>query len=373
MPIAMRGQVAVWPEAPDARCELVDRVEDQLLLGDTCYRFVRLDKAGAGDAVTSSNGAAGRALFAWCRDRASSRGEGFDEMLTPRVAAELHRALTHRARELAARDEPRRDWKDPGALNWPLLLRSIIACIAAGASHRTAQREGISTLLGRLVDEVYHIIADLRPTPELALRMLRADDRPRLCRHHARVLAALFAAVLRAAGRDEPVFALEVTGRPYFSSPSGHCWNWFVDLARAQIVAIDLTGALANRSTDDDVFSTRLDWMAMNNVSAFLHFLFIEVWRSGSAAVVRDAMPQLIDPDTTRGQSLLYRLAQHEHLTTRARARIVHGLERRGFDAISDWRRVVEQVQVNPLLRAGARATFGDGTAQLQLLDAIGL
>jgi len=124
-----------------------------------------------------------------------------------------------------------------------------------------------------------------------------------------------------------------------------------------------------------DVFVAQLDWMAINNVSAFLHGLFIQAWFERSAAVIRDALPQVIDPRTPRGQSLLYRLAQQMHLHPKARARVIDALERCGFAAaIPDWRAAIDRVPRNPVLRIGLRTTpGGDGAAQLELLDAIGV
>lgn len=361
--------------APDARRQLVAGVEDELALGGTRYRFVKLARAGSADVRTAPpEDPIARALLAWCQDTPAGQGPTLDAMLTPRVVSELHRALADRTGELVARGDVPRSWEDPGRLPWPELLHLIIACISAGASDPSVRRGGIATLVPRLARKLRHVVDDFSSTPALALRMLRPDDRPRSCRHYAPVLPLIFDAVRRAAGREEPVFALEVTGRPFLTSQLRHSWNWFVDVSRAEIVAIDLHTALKDRTAAQDVFSVWLDWMEMANVSAFLNGLFYRAGtQPGAAAVaVLAAMPRLIDPATPRGQSLLYRLAQQPGLHKRARARIVHELERRGFAAvIPAWRQDIERALANPSGRLLASLMFAD--AQLEMLDAIGL
>jgi hypothetical protein len=279
------GPAQTWPQALDERRARVDEVENELVLGQTSYRFVRLDRAGKDAGRASSVVEAERGFFASCQNT-QLPSEPLDEVLTPPVAAGLHRALARRVRALIERGELSHGWADPAQLAWPDLLRAIIACIAAGASDPTAFRFGIAT---RILRELRYIIAG------------------------------------RARGKD--------------------------------------------------LFGTQLDWMAMNNMSAFLHGLFIQAWFGRIPAAIRDALPQLIDPGTPRGQSLLFRLAQPVHLHPKVRARVVDELDRRGFAAaIPDWRDAIDHVRQSPFLRAGLSTTSGgDGAAQHELLDAMGV
>jgi len=270
-----------------------------------------------------------------------------------RAAGELWESVLRSARSLRGHpvlsrfaDRPLDGWETfaqiavvlaDGMTYAPLLLGDEDDRVPSGhASARTwrARAEAVELLLVSLVQYLWF---DRRSLPSLARLPFERGLRG-MCRHYGLLVQTLFEVGKRVTGRNSDCHVATLGGTAVFSAGMNHAWNWFISERDARVVAVDLTGAdwLLDRQKASSIFNKGFDATRWNNVAVFLWDL-LELYEQVDGLLYRSAhlqhlFPRLVEPQTLRGQVLLYNLARQAGLDAESRARIGRFLGRRGFD-----------------------------------------
>lgn len=260
------------------------------------------------------------------------------EEVTERTARELWDALATRASALSRAGRLAPELGEVDRLDSWQLVHSIAATVADGMTYAWsggqdfdpdeprgdwARRwQGLTLLLS----SAWQLRSDLRALPWLARQPLRRGLRG-LCRHYSAIVTTLFFAAKRATGRHMDAWVPAIEGCHRFLSSWEHAWNWYVERDAQRIVAFDLTGAdwLLDRGQADTPFNRGFDGSRWNNVSCLLARLFAGYACDGPLGgrpEVPVALKALVDPQSQRGQALLFHLTWQTGLHPGARERV---------------------------------------------------
>lgn len=188
----------------------------------------------------------------------------------------------------------------------------------------------------KLTSALKALTLDFRNPVWLAKRSLNGRLRV-LCRHYATILQILFYAAKRATGRFEGAHVISAIGVPWFGSPFGHAWSWFVRKDSCKVIALDLTLAdsALDRGRATSIMNPGLDATRWTNASSFVMRLFFEYLVEGSSlyrdARVLDALSSMVDPSTDSGQMLLFNVLRTVWIDQRLQHHLTKHLADRGF------------------------------------------
>jgi hypothetical protein len=154
---------------------------------------------------------------------------------------------------------------------------------------------------------------------------------PVVCLEFATAVRVLFYALKRSTGALHDAFVPAIYGAALdMDSAYSHAWNWLVDGQTQSIMAFDVS--TVSRTPHDEI-----DLSRYRNISAFLGSIYC------ASSIGRDDVGELlhatIEPDTYRGQILLYHLAEHVAVPVQVRERIAAHLEASDFErVVPHWR-----------------------------------
>ena len=144
----------------------------------------------------------------------------------------------------------------------------------------------------------------------------------------------LFYALKRATGAPTNVFVPAIYGRGAdMESEVQHAWNWIVDANAGSIAAFDVSTPASRESND---FQAELTYYS--NASGFLGSVYSAAIRTTCSPErddnVRELLSVTLEPQTERGQILLFHLADHALTPLHVRQRIINKLEKHSFERI---------------------------------------
>ncbi|HEY0986892.1 MAG TPA: hypothetical protein VGD80_07565 [Kofleriaceae bacterium] len=156
-----------------------------------------------------------------------------------------------------------------------------------------------------------------------------------VCRQYAVAVRTLFHALKRATGAPSDAFVVEVTGEAFGLQDQLHVWNWLIDTRGASIEAFDATPTREPRR------NLAIDLNRYSNMSAFLATAVVGAakWNGYDPDNVAEILAACIDPESDRGQVLLFGIADHLGVKLGVRNRIAAHLAARNFERLlPDWR-----------------------------------
>jgi hypothetical protein len=156
-----------------------------------------------------------------------------------------------------------------------------------------------------------------------------------VCSHYATAMRTLFYALKRATGAPTDAFVVEVVGEAFGPQDNMHAWNWLIDVERASIAAFDATQIRGQRR------KLSIDLKRYHNISAFLATAVRQAATSHGLdpRKVAELLAASVDPETDRGQALLFGIADHSGMNLGLRNRLAEHLASRNFERLlPDWR-----------------------------------
>jgi len=164
------------------------------------------------------------------------------------------------------------------------------------------------------------------------------------CLQFATATRVLFYALKRATGAPANVFVPAMYGRGNdMDSEVQHAWNWIVDGDAGSIAAFDVSRRASRESNDFQVELT-----SYCNASGFLGSVYSAAIRTSCSFEhddnVRELLSATVEPQTERGQFLLFYLADHALTPANVRQRLIGQLEKYSFERIvPDFKRRLTQ------------------------------
>jgi hypothetical protein len=156
-----------------------------------------------------------------------------------------------------------------------------------------------------------------------------------VCLDYAAAVRTLFYALKRATGAPSDAFVVEVSGEAFRPDDKQHAWNWLIDARGASIVAFDATQTRGQRG------ALAIDLERYHNVSAFLATAVVGAakWNGLDLGNVAEILAASIDPESDRGQVLLFGIADHVGVSLGIRNRLAAHLEACNFERLlPHWR-----------------------------------
>jgi hypothetical protein len=225
------------------------------------------------------------------------------------VARRLTEAMWNRARELAADGRITATLPDTvgelGRVLEPRQVAQIIATVVAtGLEYDPAFEAGAPSMLA-LTKRLFKAFG--HPAIRAAEQATAARATRGVCLEFATATRVLFYALKRSTGAPAHAYVPAIYGAAInlASSFAQHAWNWLVDGESGSIAAFDA----ASRDARESDFT--IDASRYRNVSAFLGSVCGSIRSSSECDDARDLLRATIEPETERGQVLLFHLADN--------------------------------------------------------------
>lgn len=202
---------------------------------------------------------------------------------------------------------------------------------------------------------------------KIATRALRPRIHKAVCLDYATAMQVLFFALKRATGSPANTFVVGIAGDAFGVNDLSHMWNWMVDVDEGRIMAFDVS-CRGMRREPGRRLELAIELPRYRNVSGFLTTIIYgatrpdALWDTSEAAELVSAC---IDPETDRGQLLLFHIAEHPMTRLGVRSRLAAHLAAHDFARlVPAWHERLDRRSA--LLGRAGRVFFSSGEWELR-------